>query len=150
MHCVCVARFRYFNTLTPDDASTFHFPGVSLQALQWLVQRRNIKLLGSPLCPSAYLSVRLSVCLSVRLPTCLPTCLSVCLPVCLSAYLSVRLPTCLSVCLPVCLSAYLSVCLSTCVSVCSWPSPSPPPPPPPQPSLHTRVHTQAVCLSVPA
>ncbi|XP_070206379.1 isatin hydrolase-like [Littorina saxatilis] len=39
-------RYRYFNTLTPDDPGTFHFPGIGLQALQWLVQQRDTKLIG--------------------------------------------------------------------------------------------------------
>lgn len=39
-------RVRYFGTLTPDDARTLHFPGLSPQVAEFLVHRRTIRGVG--------------------------------------------------------------------------------------------------------
>ncbi|KAH9489814.1 hypothetical protein Btru_036392 [Bulinus truncatus] len=35
-----------FNTNTPDDLSTWHFPGFHQAAVTWLVQKRNVSMIG--------------------------------------------------------------------------------------------------------
>ncbi|KAK3797829.1 hypothetical protein RRG08_052428 [Elysia crispata] len=37
---------KYLNTQQLDDATTYHFPSVSLEAVKWLVKSRNLKMIG--------------------------------------------------------------------------------------------------------
>lgn len=39
-------RRLYFNSPTPEDGRTLRFPGIHPLALQWLVQNRNVKMIG--------------------------------------------------------------------------------------------------------
>lgn len=39
-------RTNYLGSIDPDDASTFHFPGIALEAARWLISNRNLIAIG--------------------------------------------------------------------------------------------------------